>query len=111
MPRIRTQQQLTELVKDKLLESHWWNFNNEPLATDDELADLWDEHRDSLLAEYKPPSFAPDRPAWGEYVFDLVPVHGPRRGVDADEPNAGYNRDDSEVEDWKTYLRRCGISR
>jgi hypothetical protein len=78
---------------------------------DDELAEIWQEHRDALLAEYSPPSWSPDRPAWGQYIFDLVPVHGPRCGIDLTEPNGGYNVEERDAEPWGDYLRRCGVAR
>ncbi len=107
----RRQEGLTPAVRMKLETGFWFcEVLGGDVIPDDELAEIFDEHREDVLANYTPPSWSPDRPAYGLYAFDLVPVHGPRRGI-TDEPSFGYHAEERDAEPWRDYLRRCGVAR
>ena len=103
--------ELSPEIADYLLSGHRFFGGLEPPDVDT-LASLWNEHQSDLIASYSPPSWCPDWPCFAEYIFDLLPRFGPRRGVDPGDPHGGYYVDERDgAEPWESYLRRCRVSR
>lgn len=107
--------ELTEPIRVMLECGHWFDFLCATVLAEapdmEDLAAVWQDHRETILASYAPPSWSEDQPCWGQYVFDLAPKHGPRRGTDPDDTDVGYFISESDAEGWKTYLRRCKAAR
>jgi hypothetical protein len=102
---------LSERVKEKLLSGHWFDFLDGERVSDAELREAWAAYRDPLLESFEPESWCEDRPCWGEYVFDFLPKHGPRRGVTPDDAEGGFFVDERDAEPWRAYRDRIGRRR
>lgn len=71
----RREEDLSPAVRMKLEIGFWFTeVLGGEVVPDDELAEIFDDNREDVLANDTPPSWSPDRPAWGQYQGKRIPV-------------------------------------